>query len=336
VLLDNGASHVIESGFHLGVLVDAEPDGQPSSNADADVPDEDGINFLDPLVPGSSARIEVTASRAGRVDAWIDFGRDGSWNQLLDRIWLSQDVSAGVNIFNVAIPESSVTGPTFARFRLSREGGLPPTGLALNGEVEDYRVDIVSERPWYNEDFPEDVNGDGIVIPIDALLVINELNNRQASDPISGLLDNPPIDPNTPDSLGFVDVDGDGFAVPRDALLVINRLNSPPPAIPASTIAEAESEDVSIELDTPDQFRALAGAALIAATEPSNQLTARAIDEAVQVKPRTRVQTLEPVEIVDVFDDPGAVDDLIRESLDDIGASLLLDDESEFDLGDLI
>ena len=102
LLLDNGASHVIESGFHLGFLVDDEPDGQPSANADADVPDEDGIVFLDPLTPGTSARIEVTASQAGRLDAWIDFGQDGSWNQLTVQIRCAQsnDVEAEIAFGN--------------------------------------------------------------------------------------------------------------------------------------------------------------------------------------------------------------------------------------------
>ncbi len=47
LLLDNAASHVIEAGFHLGNLVDEEPDGIPTVNADGDVPDEDGVTFLD-------------------------------------------------------------------------------------------------------------------------------------------------------------------------------------------------------------------------------------------------------------------------------------------------
>ena len=67
---------------------------------------------------------------------------------------VSQEVSAGRNVVNVAIPEGTGMGETFARFRLSREGGLPSTGLALSGEVEDYAVDITSLVPWQNGDLP--------------------------------------------------------------------------------------------------------------------------------------------------------------------------------------
>lgn len=70
--------------------------------------------------------------------------------------------------------------------------------------------------PWLNTSLAEDVNGDSHVAPLDALLVINYLNQSQdqASLPES----------RTEDAL-FVDVNGDGLCTPIDALLVINKLN---------------------------------------------------------------------------------------------------------------
>ncbi len=62
-------------------------------------------------------------------------------------------------------------------------------------------------------------------MPLDALLVINELNNRQVSDPVTGLLPNPPVPPHVPETVGYFDVDGDNYVSPRDALLIINELN---------------------------------------------------------------------------------------------------------------
>ena len=41
-LLPGGAQHTIVSGFHLGTLVDAEADGQPTADATGD--DTDGSN----------------------------------------------------------------------------------------------------------------------------------------------------------------------------------------------------------------------------------------------------------------------------------------------------
>jgi hypothetical protein len=61
-----------------------------------------------------------------------------------------------------------------------------------------------------------DVNGDGVVSPIDALLVINELGSK--ANPLRG------VDRDYNHSL-FADADGDGVISPIDALLVINALN---------------------------------------------------------------------------------------------------------------
>ena len=76
---------------------------------------------------------------------------------------------------------------------------------------------------WQNSGYPMDVNSDGFIAPLDALLVINELNSHQWSDPVTGAL--PAAFPDAAIGPAFVDVDGDGFASPGDALRVINELN---------------------------------------------------------------------------------------------------------------
>ena len=221
-------------------------------------------------------------------------------------------------------------GETFARFRLSREGGLPSTGLALSGEVEDYAVDITSLVPWQNGDLPLDVNNDGIIAPLDALLVINELNMRRASDSVSGLLMNPPVAPNDPDSLGYVDVDGNGFATPRDALLVINELNQSAPAT-AAVAAEAEPDEAGVLLldSGSDQSTVLIGASLLT-SDPS--LSADAVDRAIESRSETaqqRVQMLELGEAEQIFGDDAAD---MADLLGDIVAGTLLGDDDDEDL----
>jgi hypothetical protein len=226
LLINNGPSHVVLEGFHLGATVSAEPDGQPTSAADGD--DDDGVVFLSSLKPGQATSVQVTASADGLLDAWLDFNGDGDFSDAGDQIFFSQPLVAGANDLMFTIPEITPLGTTFARFRFSSLGGLSPIGLAPDGEVEDYRVEVISARPWTNLDNPLDVNRDGSVAPIDALLVINELNNRVVSDPVTGLLDDPPVPPNAPPNVppGYVDVIPDGFAVPMDALEVINFLNA--------------------------------------------------------------------------------------------------------------
>jgi len=139
----NGASHVIEPGIFLGLTIDADPDGQPTGPADGDDldgnDDEDGVVFTSPIIPGHVATVDVTASVAGGLDAWIDFEGDGSWVQASNQIFAGQPLVPGLNSLTFAVPGNAVSNLiTTARFRFSMAGGLPYEGPAADGEVEDY------------------------------------------------------------------------------------------------------------------------------------------------------------------------------------------------------
>lgn len=74
-------------------------------------------------------------------------------------------------------------------------------------------------RPWHQATNPLNVSADaqGAIAPIDALLVINELNGpgaRRLAAPSANVR-----------AYAFIDVNHDGFVSPVDALLVINYLN---------------------------------------------------------------------------------------------------------------
>ncbi len=76
---NDGARHRVGS-LYLGTTVDAEPDGKPSSAASGDGNDDDGIKLLTTLISSSVATTSsllATASGSGKLDAWIDFNRDG-------------------------------------------------------------------------------------------------------------------------------------------------------------------------------------------------------------------------------------------------------------------
>jgi hypothetical protein len=146
--VDNGACHQISHGFYLGSAVDADADGQPTvdalgDNADGDpVNDEDGVQFLSQIVSNHTAVIVVTASQAGYLDAWIDYNINDSWDDVGEKIYDAYPLTAGSNTLIFTVPTDVVEGPSFARFRLSRLGGLPPTGYSPDGEVEDYPVEL--------------------------------------------------------------------------------------------------------------------------------------------------------------------------------------------------
>ncbi len=200
--------------------MDADADGQPSPNADADT--DDGV-AIPTLIPGSTSQLSIRASSLGRIDAWIDFNSNDSWDsneQVLTSVILAQ----GNNLLNVAVPAGATLGSTAARFRFSSAGGLTPTGAAADGEVEDYLVEIAdSSGSWHNAADPTDVNGlgDGAT-PLDILAIVNELNQRRISDPFTGELFGP-IDPPP-----FYDVTNDSPAAVTvlDALVVVNQFNA--------------------------------------------------------------------------------------------------------------
>ncbi|MCB9938905.1 MAG: VCBS repeat-containing protein [Planctomycetaceae bacterium] len=143
-IAERGASHII-GGPRLGSAVDAEPDGQPQSdaNGDASGPNDDGIVFGN-LSAGQPGQANVVVTGAdGRLDAWIDFNRDGDWDDPGEQIAMDYLVRVGSGRwFTFDIPEDAAGLPTYARFRISSAGRLAPQGPAPDGEVEDYRLTI--------------------------------------------------------------------------------------------------------------------------------------------------------------------------------------------------
>ncbi|TWU03779.1 hypothetical protein Pla100_07090 [Neorhodopirellula pilleata] len=132
--------------------------------------DEDGVKFTSPdnplgifnPSPGSVTPIEITVNGEGVLEAWIDFNADGDWDDPGELI-ISPDLEfpegtpnpalfgpgETIRTYNIEIPSTTrtSTGDTYARFRVSRNGTGSPVGLALSGEVEDYRVRIVNGTP---------------------------------------------------------------------------------------------------------------------------------------------------------------------------------------------
>lgn len=140
-LAEDGARHT-PSLLALGSLVDTDNDGVPSAGADSDGVTDDGVSQLTDLVAVSDAAtlgsFTIVASEAGKLDAWIDFNQDLDWDDANEQIFTSVDLVTGPNTLSFAIPAGATPGSTAARFRISSDGGLLPTGSAADGEVEDY------------------------------------------------------------------------------------------------------------------------------------------------------------------------------------------------------
>lgn len=154
LLDDDGARHNITDSntLYLGsVAGDNEYNGQPAVNADeddtTDSVDEDGVSF-DALIIDTTPEVTVVASSAGTLNAWMDFNLDGDWLDADEQIITDTAVAAGTNVIVITVPASISLGTTYARFRVSSDTGLAPTGPASDGEVEDYEVTLVSPNDF--------------------------------------------------------------------------------------------------------------------------------------------------------------------------------------------
>lgn len=149
LLANNGARHTIKQGFHLGAGIDAEPNGHPSMLSDGDdlnpsggIDDEDGVTMSPFIAPGQAVPITIIASDTGVINAWLDFNVNGSWADAGEHFIAAQPVNPGANSFTLNVPGGATLGLTHARFRFSSVRPLSYDGLASDGEVEDYAVEI--------------------------------------------------------------------------------------------------------------------------------------------------------------------------------------------------
>ena len=158
---NNGASHVATSTTatpRFGAVVDREANGLPSANADGDdtdsadpmssADDEDGVTITGSFTANVTKQITINTRGSGRVSGWIDWNKDGDWNdegeKVIDDVAVTTSTSnTNFANFNIQVPCDAVSGDTYARFRISSNEGLQPTGPATNGEVEDYKVTVI-------------------------------------------------------------------------------------------------------------------------------------------------------------------------------------------------
>jgi len=146
-----GPSHVVDGTTFLGTGVDAE------NVAFDDGPSEDNGVLLDDGTPatlhgesitvGDAFELDVTTAGTGVLNAWIDFNRDGDFDDPGEQIATDVTPTSNLVTINSTVPFSSVAGDTYARFRYSSDTGLTPNGAASDGEVEDYQITLIGAAP---------------------------------------------------------------------------------------------------------------------------------------------------------------------------------------------
>jgi hypothetical protein len=220
-LADDGARHEA-IGPTLGASRDDEADGKPTSDADGDGADEDGVTFGSIRVGQLDASVTVNvqnARRGAKLDAWIDFNADGSWGGPGEHIFNAVRVNNGDNALLFDVPSWATSGDTYARFRLSTAGDLGMGGAAPSGEVEDYLLAInppvatagafggqnIISTPAVRSLFSADVDGDGDVDVLSASSSIFWYKNDG-----TGRFTAHVVSTDNVQSVFATDVDGDG------------------------------------------------------------------------------------------------------------------------------
>jgi VCBS repeat-containing protein len=200
------ADKIIDAIRRAGLSIGASSLGNGSIQLNSD--DDDGVVFHSVFNQYLDTPFTVTSSGAGFLDAWIDYNQDGDWDDPQERIFNAQPVVAGANNFVLRAIQGAAIGDTFARFRLSTTGGLLTTGLAVGGEVEDYRVTILGGQP------PVAVNDPRTV---DASLYATAENVQISIGVANGLLQND----SDPDSATISVAEVNGVAASVGAVIAI-------------------------------------------------------------------------------------------------------------------
>ena len=168
--------------------------------------------------PVANDDIVATAAGESRSFALFNNDTDADNNNLangtIEVVDVPQNGSIGIAgaVLTYDADAAFIGSETFT-YRIRDEFNAPSNTATVTVYVAD------PERRWHNPVNANDVDGDGVVGPLDAIRVINAIGITDLTFPstIPGLEDAP---------LPFLDVVPDGQIAPLDALLVINELPS--------------------------------------------------------------------------------------------------------------
>lgn len=115
--------------------------------------EDDGVVFGSGLKIGTNT-VSINSSTVlspGILQAWMDFNKDGDFDDPGEQIFKNVELTPGTNTYTFVIPNTVIDDsglpdeyriPLNARFRIDYTLNLGPTGVGFAGEVEDYQVYI--------------------------------------------------------------------------------------------------------------------------------------------------------------------------------------------------
>ncbi|UOG93786.1 MAG: IPTL-CTERM sorting domain-containing protein [Candidatus Thiothrix sulfatifontis] len=165
LLANDGARHQLGTDVYLGKCVDGDSgnvqgdasvddatEGQPvygvcETDKFGKLDDEDGVALAELHVGDTQNTLQVTASSACKLNAWVDWNQDGSWGGTGEQVFIDQVLAAGRNDLTMDVPAFAAEGTIYTRFRCSTAGGDGIGGEAADGEVEDYVLNVLPAIP---------------------------------------------------------------------------------------------------------------------------------------------------------------------------------------------
>ncbi|CAA6818527.1 MAG: Unknown protein [uncultured Sulfurovum sp.] len=144
--------HNIDNGIFMGTEVDHDIHSYHNVDATGDdlngTDDDDGVNlangsnlngaFLD---LNTSHDLKIKVSKAGYLNAWIDYNIDGDFDDIGEKIFTGLALTTGTHTLSVNVNDGLIEDTkTYLRFRYSSTATLNATESASDGEVEDYAI----------------------------------------------------------------------------------------------------------------------------------------------------------------------------------------------------
>ncbi len=191
-----------------------------------------------------SARSEVAVGDVNETPESVSIDNNTTWQELIGQ------VVGQLNVVDPDLDQTHVIASLDSKFvvddgmlKMAADQAIPagmteytvPVRVTDSGSPAlsvDFQIQVLAEAidsPWKNQSLPSDVNGDGTVAPIDALIVINYLNLGRPQ-----ILDHEELPPLATGF--FYDRNGDRVVSPLDALIIISELNEQ---------SSGEGEDIS-------------------------------------------------------------------------------------------
>ncbi|MGB0849134.1 MAG: vWA domain-containing protein, partial [Thiolinea sp.] len=213
--------------------------GTDGTGDDADnTNDEDGINTFPTLsintssytLPANDIIVSNTSGGDATLYGFIDFNNDGDFSDAGESA--IANVSNGAtqpdtDLVFTGFTMASLEGTTYARFRISTQSGVGPDWVALDGEVEDYPLDIGPDLSnysctaevdvWYANDESGSVSATEFTDALDFIYQVTDEFYHSAADGAQGGLigwayDADPTNVVIPITDTFLDPDDTGLA----------------------------------------------------------------------------------------------------------------------------